>query len=189
MPKNVADLDPAAVTADTDLPDLGDFPEAPEAPAIGPAYPEALTAGQRAYLDGILGDRWTVAVDGKVSAGAEDVDVDGRPVARLSVVTDDGLDISVEVRPPLSAEDVEQAATAAQEAQERHAAEMEAYDAERRAWDHLAALHRSRAAARDAAAEVEASAARAKAEADRFNAAVDERVKAVIAELGIASTK
>lgn len=183
---DIADLRPEDVTPDTNLPELGDRPPAPELVAPGPLGEDDLTAGQRDWLTKLVGETWTVAVDGEVTAWHPDTDGDGRPVARLHLTTTDGLDIEAEVRPPLPPDEVTAHQEATQAVYETHRAELDDHDTELRAHQHLASLHRARATAIRAAAEREAQAANEVAAAQRFNDAVDARVRAVLAEANVA---
>lgn len=170
-----------ATTAE--LPELPPMPTPPEAEAA-PEVTE-LTAGQRDYLAGIVGDEWQQAVTGTVTGWAPELDDDGLPVARLTLDVD-GVELPIVVRPPQSDDDIAAAQAARAERDANHAAALEQYHADMAAWNELAAEHRAAAAQRDLDEAHAANLEQLEAEADRFRAAVDERVAEVLTAAGIA---
>jgi hypothetical protein len=180
-----AELDVEDVTLDTKLPALGDPPVRPERPepTAGPLAGE-LTAGQRAYLDGIVGDEWTVAITGTVARWEPVADDDGTERARI-ILTVEGrgeLPVVDAVLPPPSAEELDAARAAEEAAEAAYAEAVAAYEEETRRWQHHASLIAQRdSLAAQEAATVEAN-QRAEAEAARFAAAVDERIRAILAD-------
>lgn len=186
----VPDIDPEDVTATTTLPDLPPNPYTPPPPRPKEPVQTTLTAGQRNALAGMVGEEWTVAVDATVAAFDTEVDADGveRGVLLLDfadgAVTKDGR-LRQTITPPRSAEDVaaeEEAWTAELAAWE---ADVEAHNAHQADWERLAGLHNARNAARAAEAQAEELRQLEADVARRFADAVDQRVVAKLAELGV----
>lgn len=183
------DLSADDIDADTKLPDLPPQPERPADP-VPPPPPTTLTRAQRDALAGMVGERWTVAADAEVTGYDVTVDEDGVERGVLTLTLDGVHDatLSQMVTPPRHEEDDEVVRLAWEETLAAHEEALAAYAAELDDWNHLAHLHNVRDLARDTIRATKEREEREAEEAARFTTAVDERVHAVLAELGVKPT-